>query len=185
MGRLLGLGDHTDSVLDLTRAAGLGVAGFVCLLLVLAVLRGRLHAVAGMGYGFGAVFLAGPVLHPWYLLWAFVPLAASVANPRIRGFAVAVCAIVALLVPPTGADFSFRTYQLPMAITAAVLLALVPLIAVRGRVPALPPPLEASPDVTPEAAARARTTSRDSEGTPPDGPAPDGQRPVATVRAVR
>jgi alpha-1,6-mannosyltransferase len=138
LGGVLGLGDHTDSVLDLTRAAGLGVAALVCVLLLLAVLRGRLHAVAGMGYGFGAVFLAGPVLHPWYLLWAFIPLAASVANPRIRGFAVAVIAAVALLVPPTGADFTFRTYQLPMAITAAVLLALVPLWAVRGRVPATP-----------------------------------------------
>ncbi|MDD7937524.1 polyprenol phosphomannose-dependent alpha 1,6 mannosyltransferase MptB [Actinomycetospora lutea] len=138
LGGILGLGDHTDAVLDLTRAAGLGVAALVCVLLVFMVLNGRLHAVAGMGYGFGAVFLAGPVLHPWYLLWAVVPLAASVRNPRIRGFAVAVCAIVALLVPPTGADFSFRTYQLPMAITAAALLALVPLAVVRGRVPKTP-----------------------------------------------
>ena len=138
LGGVLGLGDHTESVLDLTRAAGLGVAALVCVVLVFQVLNGRLHAVAGMGYGFGAVFLAGPVLHPWYLLWAIVPLAASVVNPRIRGFAVAVCAIVALLVPPTGADFSFRTYQLPMAITAAALLALVPLAVVRGRVPRTP-----------------------------------------------
>lgn len=138
LGGLLGLGDHTDAVLDLTRAAGLGVAALVCVLLLLAVVRGRLNALAGMGYGFGAVFLAGPVLHPWYLLWAFVPLAASVPTPRVRGFAVAVIAVIALLVPPTGADFSFRTYQLPMAITAAVLLALVPLWAVRGRVPVSP-----------------------------------------------
>ena len=138
LGGVLGLGDHTDAVLDLTRAAGLGVAALVCVLLLFMVLSGRLHAVAGMGYGFGAVFLAGPVLHPWYLLWAIVPLAASVRNPRIRGFAVAICAIVALLVPPTGADFSFRTYQLPMAITAAALLALVPLAATRGRVPRTP-----------------------------------------------
>lgn len=138
LGGILGLGDHTDAVLDLTRSAGLGVAALVCLWLVFQVLNGRLHAVAGMGYGFGAVFLAGPVLHPWYLLWALVPLAASVRNPRIRGFAVAVCAIIALLVPPTGADFSFRTYQLPMAITAAALLAIVPLVAVRGRVTRTP-----------------------------------------------
>jgi alpha-1,6-mannosyltransferase len=138
LGGILGLGDHTDAVLSLTRSAGLVVAAIVCVILVFAVLGGRLHAVAGMGYGFGAVFLAGPVLHPWYLLWAVVPLAASVRNPRIRGFAVAVCAIVALLVPPTGADFSFRTYQLPMAITAAALLALVPLWVVRGRVTRTP-----------------------------------------------
>ena len=139
IGRVLGLGDHTDSVLDLTRAAGLGVAALVCVLLVLMVLRGRLHPVAGVGYGFGAVFLAGPVLHPWYLLWAVVPLAASVSSPRVRGFAVGVVAAVAVLVPPTGADFTFRTYQLPMAIVAALLLAVVPLLAVRGRLPRIPP----------------------------------------------
>ncbi len=145
IGRVLGLGDHTDAVLDLTRAAGLGVAALVCAVLVIAVLHGRLHPVAGVGYGFGAVFLAGPVLHPWYLLWAVVPLAASVASPRVRGVAVGVCAVVAVLVPPTGADFSFRTYQLPMAITAALLLAVVPLLAARGRTPRIPPRI--TPDV--------------------------------------
>lgn len=150
LGRVLGLGDHTDAVLDLTRAAGLGVAALVCVVLVFAVLRGRLHPVAGMGYGFGAVFLAGPVLHPWYLLWMVVPLAAAVADPRIRGFAVAVCATVSLLVPPTGADFTFRTYQLPMAITAAALVALVPLLAVRGRVPLTPTTPSGRPPDPPE-----------------------------------
>ena len=144
IGRVLGLGDHTESVLDLTRAAGLGVAALVCAALVVAVMRGRLHPVAGVGYGFGAVFLAGPVLHPWYLLWAVVPLAASVSSPRIRGVAVAVCAAVALLVPPTGADFTFRTYQLPMAIFAALLLAIVPLLAARGRTPRVPPRSDAA-----------------------------------------
>ena len=135
IGIALGLGDHTDAVLSLTRSAGLGVAALVCALLVLAVLRGRLHPVAGVAYGFGAVFLAGPVLHPWYLLWLMVPLAASVTEPRVRGAAVAICAAVALLVPPTGNDFTFRAYQLPMAIFAALAVAVVPLLAARGNIP--------------------------------------------------
>lgn len=139
IGIALGLGDHTDAVLSLTRSAGLGVAALVCALLVLAVLRGRLHPVAGVAYGFGAVFLAGPVLHPWYLLWLMVPLAASVTAPRIRGAAVAICATVALLVPPTGNDFTFRAYQLPMAIFAALAVAVVPLLAARGNIPRIPP----------------------------------------------
>ncbi|HEY2223708.1 polyprenol phosphomannose-dependent alpha 1,6 mannosyltransferase MptB [Actinomycetospora sp.] len=139
VGIALQLGDHTDAVLSLTRSAGLGVAALVCALLVLAVLRGRLHPVAGVAYGFGAVFLAGPVLHPWYLLWLMVPLAASVTAPRIRGVAVAVCASVALLVPPTGNDFTFRAYQLPMAIFAALAVAVVPLLAARGHTPRIPP----------------------------------------------
>jgi alpha-1,6-mannosyltransferase len=139
VGIALQLGDHTDAVLSLTRSAGLGVAALVCALLVLMVLRGRLHPVAGVAYGFGAVFLAGPVLHPWYLLWLMVPLAASVTAPRIRGVAVAVCAAVALLVPPTGNDFTFRAYQLPMAIFAALAVAVIPLLAARGHTPRIPP----------------------------------------------
>ncbi len=139
IGMGLGLGDHTDAVLSLTRSAGLGVAALVCVLLVFAVLRGRLHPVAGVAFGFGAVFLAGPVLHPWYLLWLMVPLACSVTGPRVRGCAVAVCAAVSLLVPPTGNDFTFRAYQLPMAITAALLVAVVPLLASRGNTPRIPP----------------------------------------------
>jgi alpha-1,6-mannosyltransferase len=146
IGIALGLGDHTDAVLALTRSAGLGVAALVCVLLVLAVLRGRLHPVAGVAYGFGAVFLAGPVLHPWYLLWLMVPLAASVTAPRIRGVAVAVCAAVALLVPPTGNDFTFRAYQLPMAIFAALAVAVVPLLASRGNTPRIPPRRTDQPD---------------------------------------
>jgi alpha-1,6-mannosyltransferase len=145
----LGLGDHTDAVLSLTRSAGLGVAALVCALLVLAVLRGRLHPVAGVAYGFGAVFLAGPVLHPWYLLWLMVPLAASVTEPRVRGAAVAICAAVALLVPPTGNDFTFRAYQLPMAIFAALAVAIVPLLAARGNIPRIPPRRVPAPEQVP------------------------------------
>ncbi|NMO89699.1 polyprenol phosphomannose-dependent alpha 1,6 mannosyltransferase MptB [Actinomycetospora sp. TBRC 11914] len=149
IGIALGLGDHTDAVLSLTRSAGLGVSALVCALLVLAVVRGRLHPVAGVAYGFGAVFLAGPVLHPWYLLWLMVPLAASVTAPRIRGAAVAICAAVALLVPPTGNDFTFRAYQLPMAIFAALAVAVVPLLAARGNIPRIPPRRDPAP-VAPE-----------------------------------
>ena len=46
---------------------------------------------------------------------------------------------VALLVPPTGNDFTFRAYQLPMAIFAAVAVAVVPLLAARGNIPRIPP----------------------------------------------
>ena len=145
IGIWLGLGDHTDAVLSLTRSAGLGVAALVCVLLLLMVVRGRLHPVAGVAYGFGAVFLAGPVLHPWYLLWLMVPLACSVTAPRVRGCAVAVCATVALLVPPTGNDFTFRAYQLPMAITAALLVAILPLLIARRNTPRIPP-RPAAPD---------------------------------------
>ena len=70
--------------------------------------------------------LLGPVVHPWYLLWAAIPLAATRGLPRYRKAALAASAVLAVLVPPTGADFNFRGYQLPMAVLAgAAILVLV------------------------------------------------------------
>jgi len=81
------------------------------------------------------VVLLSPTVHPWYLLWAAIPLAATTARIRFRRLSVAGSAIVALLVPPTGADFSFRPYQLPMAIVAGVVILFIPLYLIRHRIP--------------------------------------------------
>jgi alpha-1,6-mannosyltransferase len=126
-----GLGDHTDSVLLLTRGIGLLASAVVVGMLLLAVLRGRLDAVTGMGAGLGAVVLLGPIVHPWYLLWAAIPLAATRGLPRYRRFALAASAVLALVVPPTGADFSFRAYQLPMAILAGIVILVLVLVVLR------------------------------------------------------
>jgi len=135
IGILAGLGDHTDAVLTLTRALGGLVAGVICVRLLVGTLRGRIDPVTGVGAGLGAVVLLSPTVHPWYLLWGAIPLAASYARIRFRRVAVAVSAIVALLVPPTGADFAFRAYQLPMAIIAGVVILFVPLYLIRHRIP--------------------------------------------------
>jgi alpha-1,6-mannosyltransferase len=128
-----GLGDHTDTVLVLTRGLGGLAGGIVVLMLLLACLRGRIDPVTGMGVGLGAVVLLGPIVHPWYLLWAAIPLAATQGLPRYRRAALAASAILALLVPPTGADFNFRAYQLPMAIVAGILMLVILLLVQRRR----------------------------------------------------
>jgi alpha-1,6-mannosyltransferase len=135
IGILAGLGDHTDTALLFTRGAGLLAGAVICCLLLAATLRGRMDPVTGTGLGLGALVLLGPVVHPWYLLWAAVPLAASSATPRYRNAAVAVSAVLALVVPPTGADFAFRAFQLPMAIVAGGVILLAALFLVRRRVP--------------------------------------------------
>ncbi|GAA5173788.1 polyprenol phosphomannose-dependent alpha 1,6 mannosyltransferase MptB [Pseudonocardia eucalypti] len=135
LGILTGMGNHTDQILTLTRSAGGLLAGIICLWLLFGTLRGRIDPVTGVGCGLGAVVLLSPTVHPWYLLWAAIPLAASTARIRYRRLAVAGSAIVALLVPPTGADFAFRAYQLPMAIIAGVVILFIPLYLVRHRIP--------------------------------------------------
>lgn len=141
IGIVAGLGDHTDQVLALTRAIGGTVAAAVVLWLLLATLRGRVDPLTGLGMGLGAVVLLGPVVHPWYLLWAAIPLAATAGWPRYRRAAVGASAIIALLVPPTGADFAFRSFQLPLAIVAAAVILIVALAFVYRLIPAPRPPV--------------------------------------------
>jgi alpha-1,6-mannosyltransferase len=137
LGTLLGLGDHTSSVLALVRLTGLAGAGGVCLLLLWRCWRGRLDPLAGIGIGLGAVVLLGPVVHPWYLLWAVIPLAAAATHPVFRIGAAVACTVLAVVVAPTGADFMFRAWVLPSAIAAAAITMVVPLLVVRGRTPSL------------------------------------------------
>jgi alpha-1,6-mannosyltransferase len=128
VGILGGLGDHTDSALAVARGIGLTGAAIGAGWLLLAVLRGRLDAISGMAAGMGVVVLFGPVVHPWYLLWAVIPLAATKELPIYRRTILAASAVLALCVPPTGADFNFRVFQLPLAMLAGLLM-LVGLLA--------------------------------------------------------
>jgi alpha-1,6-mannosyltransferase len=144
IGSLLGLGDHSTSVLALVRLTGLAGAGGVCLLLLWRCWQGRLDPLAGIGIGLGAVVLLGPVVHPWYLLWAVIPLAAAATHPAFRITATVTCAVLAVVVAPTGADFLFRAWVLPSAIAAAAVCLVVPMLSIRGRTPALSAVLRAS-----------------------------------------
>ncbi|GAA4537704.1 polyprenol phosphomannose-dependent alpha 1,6 mannosyltransferase MptB [Pseudonocardia xishanensis] len=131
VGILAGLGDHTDTTLTITRGLGGLAAAAAVAWLLWSCLKGRVDPVTGVGAGLGAVVLLGPVVHPWYLLWAAIPLAATRGMPRYRRVALAASAVIAVMVPPTGADFNFRAYQLPFAIVAGVVMLLVALAAVR------------------------------------------------------
>ncbi|HET9257757.1 MAG TPA: polyprenol phosphomannose-dependent alpha 1,6 mannosyltransferase MptB [Pseudonocardiaceae bacterium] len=144
IGTLLGLGDHTSSVLALVRLTGLAASGGICLLLLWRCWRGRLEPLAGVGIGLGAVVLLGPVVHPWYLLWAVIPLAAATTPPAFKIGATVACTVLAVMVAPTGADFMFRAWVVPSAITAAAVALVVPLLVVRGRIPPLSAVLRAS-----------------------------------------
>jgi alpha-1,6-mannosyltransferase len=129
LGVVAGLGDHTTAVLALTRGTGLAAAAVCCTVLLVATLRGRLDPVTGTAAGLAAVVVLGPVVQPWYLLWIVVPLAATAASRR-RAVLLAVSGCLAVLAVPTGSDFFFHGYQLPLAVAgAAVVLAaaLVPL----------------------------------------------------------
>ena len=179
LGILIGLGDHTDTVLTITRGAGGIAAAALCARLLLAVLRGRIDPVTGLGVGLGAVVLLGPVVHPWYLLWAAIPLAATRGMPRHRRVALAASALLAVMLPPTGADFAFRSFQLPLAILAGIVILVVALLAVRRELlRASGPPGTQLPGAAVTTALEAALPDAPLAGTPvprSNDPEPDGK----------
>nr|WP_062395389.1 polyprenol phosphomannose-dependent alpha 1,6 mannosyltransferase MptB [Pseudonocardia sp. AL041005-10] len=118
VGRLAGLGDHTETTMGLMRSLFVLPIAVIVVVLLLGCLRGKVDPVTGTGLGLGAVVLLGPVVHPWYLFWALLPLVVTRAMPFYRRGLLLLSVVLALAVPPTGADFFFRGFQLPLAITA-------------------------------------------------------------------
>lgn len=90
------------------RAIGLLLAGAICLWLLRRT--DRFAPVVGIGLGLGAVVVLGPVMHPWYLLWAIVPLAAASDNPRIRRAVLYVSIGFTICVLPGGVQPSVSAF---------------------------------------------------------------------------
>src|SRR5437764_623376 len=77
----------------------------------LAVLRGWLHPVGGLGVALGGTVLLFPVVQPWYLLWAIIPLAAWATRPGFRLAAIIVTIVVGIFGPTANGD-RFALFQI-------------------------------------------------------------------------
>ncbi|KXP14437.1 polyprenol phosphomannose-dependent alpha 1,6 mannosyltransferase MptB [Tsukamurella pseudospumae] len=104
VGVLLGLGDHTTAILAITRPIAAALAAVIVLRMLLATLSGRIHAVGALGISMAALVLLFPVVQPWYLLWAIVPLAAWATAPGFRLAAVIVSSVVSVMLMPNGGE---------------------------------------------------------------------------------
>ncbi|WP_280429766.1 polyprenol phosphomannose-dependent alpha 1,6 mannosyltransferase MptB [Nocardia brasiliensis] len=132
-GVLLGLGDHTTAMISITRPIAAAVAGFIAVRMLVATGIGRLHAVGALGVALGAIVLLFPVVQPWYLLWAIVPLAAWATQPVFRVPAVTFSAIVSLILMPRGAEF--EVFQIVGAAIATVIVAVLFIVLTRHALP--------------------------------------------------
>ncbi|MFI5775751.1 polyprenol phosphomannose-dependent alpha 1,6 mannosyltransferase MptB [Nocardia sp. NPDC051570] len=132
-GVLLGLGDHTTALLSITRPIALAVASFLTLRMLIATWTGRLPAVGALGLSLGAIVLLYPVVQPWYLLWAIVPLAAWATTSAFRVPAVVFSAVVSVMLMPRGADYG--VFQIFEAAIAVVVVALIFIVATRNLLP--------------------------------------------------
>jgi alpha-1,6-mannosyltransferase len=159
VGILLGLGDHTTAVLSLTRGIGVLIIAVMVVWLLILVLRGRLHPVGGLGVALGGCVLLFPVVQPWYLLWAIIPLAAWATRPGFR-IAVIVVTIVIGVFGPTANGDRFALFQIVDATVASTIAVLLLIAVTYDRLPWRPlPEEEPAPDEA-------------SQGPPPNGQTP-------------
>jgi alpha-1,6-mannosyltransferase len=139
VGNLLGLGDHTTAVLGLTRAIGVIIIAILVTWLLLSVLQGRLHPVGGLGVALGATVLLAPVVQPWYLLWAIIPLATWASRPGFRGAAIAMTLLVGIFGPTANGD-RFALFQIVDATIASTVIVLLLIAITYTRLPWRPLP---------------------------------------------
>lgn len=142
-GVLLGLGDHTTAVLSLTRPIAAFIAAFVTLRMLIAVLVGRIHAVGALGVSLGAIVLLFPVVQPWYLLWAVIPLAAWATRPVFRIPAIAFSSFVSVILMPNGAEY--EPFMIVQAAVATAVASIVLIVATRSRLLWRPQPGTTTP----------------------------------------
>ena len=145
---LVGLTVPQHSILSVTRAAGLVVALFAAVALLLRA--DRLGAVKAMGLTLLLVVLLSPVVQPWYLSWGLV-LLAPVAVGWLRRVLI-VLSVAAVFVGLPGGQSLLHAfiYSDPLWVAAALLLLLGLFLAPLGRVtpaPAAPRPVT-GPEVT-------------------------------------
>jgi alpha-1,6-mannosyltransferase len=128
VGILLGLGDHTTAILALTRFIGVMIIMVLVTWLLLAVFRGRLHPIGGLGVALGICVLLFPVVQPWYLLWAIIPLACWATRTGFRETVIVITLVVGIFGPTANGDrfalFQILDATLASAAVMAVLVAL-------------------------------------------------------------
>jgi alpha-1,6-mannosyltransferase len=135
LGIALGLGNHTDTTVGVMRWLGEIGSILTTVVLLWRAYRGRIHPMIGLGLALGVVALLSATVQPWYLLWAIVPLATSVANRKFRTATATVSAAYGMATPlPTGGPISAGYVGIDAYVAAAIVFVIV-LLIVRKRIP--------------------------------------------------
>ncbi|PBI98684.1 hypothetical protein BKP42_22890 [Rhodococcus erythropolis] len=132
-GVLLGLGDHTTAILTITRPIAYLIAMLITARMMISVYMGRIHPVGGLGIALGAIVLLFPVVQPWYLLWAILPLAAWATAPIFRIPAVVFTSIVSVMLMSNGAEY--LPFMIVQAVIATILTAGTLIVFTRNSLP--------------------------------------------------
>ncbi|MBB4686129.1 polyprenol phosphomannose-dependent alpha 1,6 mannosyltransferase MptB [Amycolatopsis jiangsuensis] len=155
IGSLFG-GQLTQPMIGVGRIIGYVLSAAGIALVLRRQWTGRVDEVRSLGLLLALVVVFGPVVQPWYLLWAVIPLAASLPEGRARNAVVTVSAVVAVVLPPVGGNFAGRVGLLVAGYAIAIGVVVAAFLALRRTVPAelsVPADAGATPSRTPPDAA--------------------------------
>jgi alpha-1,6-mannosyltransferase len=167
IGLLLGLGDHTGGAIDVMQPLGTGVGGVLAVVIMWRCWRCKIEPVQGLGLALGAFVLLSPVIQPWYLLWAALPLAASTGLSLYRRAAVWLTTVFSVIIMPNGATIPVFTIVQAVVVAAAVVGVVVVLMLRTGLPRPDPNPGGLLHPVTSPAAPLAAAGPRAVIGIPP------------------
>lgn len=119
-GLLLGLGDHTQAVLDVMQPVGTLIGAGIAVAIMWQCWQRRINPIMGLGMAMGAFVLLAPVIQPWYLLWAALPLAVSTTDPRIRTATVWLTVLFSVTIMPNGATIPVFVIVQAVVVAAVV-----------------------------------------------------------------
>ncbi len=102
LGQLLGVGDQTSGVLDVLQPAGTVLGTLLAGYMLWRCWRRGFDPILGLGVAIGLFVILSPVVQPWYLLWAAVPLAGSTAVARYRKITVIITVALSVMIMPSG-----------------------------------------------------------------------------------
>jgi hypothetical protein len=132
----LATGQSVDEVRHVFWAGGLIVAAALGAVLWRRSIQ--LGPVTALGLFLSVFVLAGPVVHPWYVLWGFVPLAIGASSNAIRRIVAVGSVALVLLVLPGGVQPDVRALVGALLGTSAVLILAVMLTWFDRRRPGVP-----------------------------------------------
>lgn len=130
-GMRLGIGDHTEAMLSVTRGAGVVVAFAFIVRMLWETYAGNIHPVGGLGVASMVLVVLFPVIQPWYCLWAILPLAAWIRRRPMRTAVVAISALFSFVVLPRGLALPSETVA-SIYTSALLALAVLTLVAWAG-----------------------------------------------------
>lgn len=122
LGTVLGFGNLSAGLAPLLQTLAMLTAAAITVKFLVDGMRWRYRPIIGLGVSLGAFMVLHIALHPWWLLWAVVPLAASAGTSRFRAAATAGSVFLAVATFPTGSTFLGRIFVVEQTYIAGLIV---------------------------------------------------------------